>query len=156
MPSHRGNPAAPPTRPPMPEPPAQIIETALYAGDLDAAEAFYGGVLGLERETRAGSRHVFFRLDGAMLLVFNPAETEKPLVEGSLHIPPHGARGPGHVAFAASADALDRWRDRLTGAGVAIEADFRWPNGARSIYVRDPAGNSVEFTEPRLWGYGDV
>ena len=44
-------------------------------------------------------------------------------------------------------------------AGVAIEADFRWPGGdgvpgARSIYVRDPAGNSVEFAEPRLWNLG--
>ena len=27
----------------------------------------------------------------------------------------------------------------------------RWPNGARSIYVRDPAGNSLEFAEPALW-----
>jgi hypothetical protein len=35
---------------------------------------------------------------------------------------------------------------------VAIEADFEWPKGGRSIYFRDPAGNSVEFAEPRIWG----
>ena len=136
----------------MPEPPALILETALYAADLDAAEAFYGGVLGLERATRAGNRHVFFRLAGAMLLIFNPAETERPLRDPALPVPPHGARGPGHIAFAATGAGLDRWRERLAAAGVAVEADFFWPNGARSIYVRDPAGNSVEFTEPRLWG----
>ncbi len=68
-------------------------------------------------------------------------------------MPAHGSRGPGHVAFAATAAELDRWRARLEAAGVAIEADFRWPNGARSIYVRDPAGNSVEFAERRLWGF---
>ena len=134
-------------------PPLRALETALYAPDLDAAEAFYGGVLGLERATRAGDRHVFFRLDGAMLLIFNPAETEKPPADPALPVPPHGARGPGHVAFAATAGELDRWRERLTAAGVAIEADFRWPNGARSIYLRDPAGNSVELAEPRLWGF---
>jgi hypothetical protein len=39
--------------------------------------------------------------------------------------------------------------------GFPVEADFRWPNEARSIYVRDPAGNSVEFAEPRLWDYPD-
>jgi catechol 2,3-dioxygenase-like lactoylglutathione lyase family enzyme len=133
--------------------PPRTLETALYAPDLDAAEAFYGGVLGLERATRAGSRHVFFRLADAMLLIFNPAETEKPPSDAALPVPPHGARGPGHVAFTATARELDRWRERLTAAGVAIEADFRWPNGARSIYVRDPAGNSVEFAEPRLWGF---
>jgi len=135
--------------------PARILETALYAPDLDAAERFYAGTLGLERVARAGDRHVFFRLAGSMLLVFNPAETERPPGDPALPVPPHGARGPGHVAFAASAEALDRWRERLEAAGVAIEADFRWPNGARSIYVRDPAGNSVEFAEPRLWGFSD-
>ena len=39
----------------------------------------------------------------------------------------------------------------LEGAGIAIEADFEWPGGGRSLYVRDPAGNSVEFAEPRIW-----
>lgn len=34
----------------------------------------------------------------------------------------------------------------------AIEADFFWPNGARSIYFRDPSGNSIEFAEPSIWG----
>ncbi len=29
-----------------------ILETALYADDLDAAEAFYGGILGLQKITR--------------------------------------------------------------------------------------------------------
>ncbi len=133
--------------------PVRILETSLYASDLDAAESFYGGILGLERVTRAGDRHVFFRCGGAMLLVFNPAETCKPPADGALPVPSHGARGPGHVAFAASAADLDRWRARLAEAGVAIEADFAWPSGAHSIYVRDPAGNSVEFAEPSLWDF---
>ena len=76
------------------EPPrlAAILETALYAPDLDAAEAFYGGVLGLERATRAGNRHVFFRLGNAMLLIFNPAETERPPHDPALPVP--AARRP--------------------------------------------------------------
>ena len=41
---------------------------------------------------------------------------------------------------------------RLESFGVEIEADFEWPNGARSVYVRDPDGNSIEFAEPKLWG----
>ena len=31
---------------------------------------------------------------------------------------------------------LDDWRAHLEAAGVAIEADFRWPNGRRSVYFR--------------------
>jgi catechol 2,3-dioxygenase-like lactoylglutathione lyase family enzyme len=133
----------------------RILETALYAADLDAAEGFYGGVLGLERVARVGDRHVFFRLAGSMLLIFNPSETERPPGDPGLPVPPHGARGAGHLAFAASGAERERWRGRLLEAGVEIEADFRWPNGARSIYVRDPAGNSVEFAEPGLWGIED-
>jgi catechol 2,3-dioxygenase-like lactoylglutathione lyase family enzyme len=133
----------------------RILETALYAADLDAAEGFYGGVLGLERVVRVGDRHVFFRLAGSMLLIFNPSETERPPGDAGLPVPPHGARGAGHLAFAASGAEMERWRGRLLEAGVEIEADFRWPNGARSIYVRDPAGNSVEFAEPGLWGIED-
>lgn len=136
----------------MTRPPA-ILETALYATDLDAAEAFYGGILGLERIVRVGERHVFFRLAGSVLLIFNPEETAKPPGNPALPVPPHGASGPGHACLAAPADVLEDWRARLVAAGVEIEADFRWPNGARSIYVRDPAGNSLEFAEPRLWGY---
>ncbi|MBB4021972.1 MAG: VOC family protein [Pseudomonadota bacterium] len=132
-------------------PPADILEAALYAGDLDAAEGFYGALLGLEKLVRAGNRHVFYRVGGTILLIFNPAETVKPPSRAGLPVPPHGARGPGHVCFAATADEITAWRSRLIAAGHPIEADFTWPNGARSLYLRDPAGNSVEFAEPKLW-----
>jgi catechol 2,3-dioxygenase-like lactoylglutathione lyase family enzyme len=131
----------------------RVLETSLYAADLDAAEAFYGNLLGLEKVARAGERHVFFRLDGSMLLIFNPAETAHPPAPGALPVPPHGASGPGHMAFAAGTGEIDVLKARLEAAGVEAEADFTWPNGARSLYVRDPAGNSVEFAEPRLWGF---
>ncbi len=48
-----------------------ILETALYADDLDAAEAFYGDVLGLARSVAAANRHVFFRCGPGVLLIFN-------------------------------------------------------------------------------------
>ena len=130
---------------------SHILEAALYAQDLDAAEDFYGGLLGLERLIRADRRHVFFRLGSGVLLIFNPDETEKPPNNPRIPVPPHGARGPGHVCLAADGAGLPRWRQHLESNGVAIEADFAWPNGAHSIYFRDPAGNSVEIAEPALW-----
>lgn len=136
-------------------PPTRLLESAIYVDDLAAAEGFYGELLGLQVAVRAEGRHVFFRCGAGMLLVFDPSRTAIPPEPGALPVPPHGARGPGHVCFAAGAAELDDWRARLEAAGVAIEADFRWPNGARSIYVRDPAGNSVEFAEPALWGFPD-
>ena len=136
--------------PPAPAPGA-VLETALYAADLDAAEAFYGGLLGLERITRAGHRHVFFRVGPGVLLIFNPEETETDSGNTTMPVPPHGARGPGHMCFAMERDEIAAMRARLLAAGLEIDAEFDWPNGARSLYVRDPDGNSVEFAEPRLW-----
>jgi catechol 2,3-dioxygenase-like lactoylglutathione lyase family enzyme len=136
----------------MTKPPSQILETALYVDDLDAAEAFYSGVLGLEEIGRGGNRHLFFRCGPGVLLLFNPDETEIHYTEGQLPVPPHGARGPGHLCFRATSAELDHWRARLEAAGVGIESDMEWPQGGRSIYFRDPAGNSLEFTEARIWG----
>lgn len=129
-----------------------ILEAALYVADIDRAEAFYGETLGFERVLRAGERHVFFRVGETILLLFNPDRTETPSApDADLPVPPHGARGQGHVCFGIGPDEFEGWRKRLLGAGIAIEADFRWPNGARSIYFRDPDGNSLECAEPRLW-----
>lgn len=133
--------------------PSGILESALYVDDLDAAEAFYGGVLGLERIGRVANRHVFFRCGDGVLLLFNPAETVKPpKPDARLPVPPHGTTGQGHLCFRATADEIGRWKAHLESRGVAIEADFEWPNGGRSIYFRDPAGNSLEIAEPRIWG----
>jgi len=139
--------------------PAAILESALYADDLDAAEDFYTRVLGLERIARVEGRHVFFRCGEGVLLVFNPAETKKPPQPGAkLPVPPHGAAGQGHLCFRATAGEIEDWKARLAAQGVAVEADFEWPardgagRGPRSIYFRDPAGNSIEFAEPAIWG----
>jgi catechol 2,3-dioxygenase-like lactoylglutathione lyase family enzyme len=130
------------------------LESALYASDLEAARAFWEGVMGLEAFQSVPGRHLFFRVTmqprPQVLLVFNPAATAAPpAADARLPVPPHGASGPGH--FCLGADDLDAWRAHLEAKGVAIEADFQWPNGARSIYMRDPAGNSIEIAEPRIW-----
>lgn len=131
----------------------RILETALYAENLDETAAFYQHVLGLERFAEVPGRHVFFRVEGQLLLLFRPSATCVPPPAGApLPVPPHGAEGPGHVCFAASGAEIDSWVRRLASHGVAIESSFEWPQGGRSVYFRDPAGNSLEFAEPRIWG----
>lgn len=132
--------------------PERILEAALYVDDLDAADVFYGGVLGLKRIARAEGRHLFFRCGEMILLLFVATATRQPGGDPAMPVPPHGAEGPGHLCFAASAAEIVDWKYRLEAAEVTIEADFRWPSGGRSIYFRDPAGNSLEFAEPRIWG----
>lgn len=127
-----------------------VLETALYAEDLAAAEQFYTRVLGMTVFSHRAGRHVFFRCGRGMLLVFNPTatQTQDPAVEAPLH----GARGPGHVAFNVPQETLDDWRRKLEARGIPIEREIVWPEGGRSLYFRDPAGNSVELTSPSIWG----
>ncbi|HEX6038628.1 VOC family protein [Longimicrobium sp.] len=129
----------------------EILEACVYADDLEAAERFYSAVLGMEVITRVEDRHVFFRCGGRVFLVFNPAAT----ADGGV-VPGHGATGPGHVCFAMGADEMDAWRAHLRTHGVEVEMEREWPGGGRSIYLRDPAGNSVELGTPSIWRIPDA
>ena len=127
----------------------RVYETVLYADDLASATRFYGGVLGLRLVDGPDELAVAFRLgDRAMLLVFDPARAGAP----GRRVPSHGTSGPGHVAFGVEPGSLEVWRARLAEAGVELEQDIEWSGGrGRSLYVRDPAGNSVELVDGDLW-----
>lgn len=124
----------------------RVLETSLYAADLERSARFYEEVLGLEPLSSVPGRHAFFRLPGAMFLLFQPESTAE-----STEVPPHGASGPGHVAFAVQPEEVDAWRERLRSFGVEVEREVTWPRGGFSLYFRDPAGNSVELATPEIW-----
>jgi len=133
--------------------PPAILESALYVTDLQAAESFYADVLGLPLLGKVDGRHLFFRCGPGVLLIFNAEATKvPPAADARLKVPPHGAVGEGHLCFAASADEIAEWKAHLEAKKIAIESEFEWPQGGRSIYIRDPSGNSIEFAEPRIWG----
>jgi catechol 2,3-dioxygenase-like lactoylglutathione lyase family enzyme len=125
-----------------------VYETVLYAGDLGATAAFYEEVLGLAPLPGLGKLGAAFRLDdGGVLLIFDPdlaADDSRP-------IPAHGASGPSHVAFSVAAGTLDGLAVQLPRQGIAIEREISWDEGGRSLYIRDPAGNSVELIEGEAW-----
>ena len=126
----------------------EVVETGIYADDLDSALGFYRDVLGLTLIAHDPGRHVFFRVGGrSVLLIFRADATLK----GDI-LPAHGATGPGHFAFGIPAGSLEYWRERLARHGVAVEKEVSWPRGGRSLYFRDPAGNAVEVLTPTLWG----
>ena len=125
----------------------KVHETALYADDVAAAGVFYDEVLGLRRIDPPDEHSAAFRLGDGVLLLFDPQRTSTP----GRFVPPHGATGPGHVAFAVGAGELEVFKTALGERGVEIEREIEWPLGGRSIYFRDPAGNSVELVEGEIW-----
>lgn len=124
-----------------------LLEFALYGPDIQALERFYCDVFGLEVILRAADRLIALRCGHSTLLLFDPAVSRD---KGP--IPEHGAAGAGHLAFVIEDDERDAWRTHLERHGVAIEREVDWDEGGASIYLRDPAGNSVELAPPAIWG----
>ena len=131
----------------------EVLESALYVTDLVAAQQFYTEVLGLSLYSKMEGRHVFLRCGDRMVLLFNPEATAVS-AGGRNDAPVHGARGPGHLAFAVREREIERWKSHLAQHGVEIEKEIRL-KGSRAIYFRDPAQNSIEITSPMLWGISE-
>jgi len=129
-----------------------VLETCLYVDNLEAADAFYSKLPGLELVAKEEGRHIFYRCGQNMLLLFNPGHTaiEQTEVNGN-PIPLHGASGAGHIAFSTDENSIDGWREFLETNDISIESEVTWPNGAVSLYFRDPAGNSLEVVSRSLW-----
>lgn len=126
----------------------RVYETVLYAGDVSSAATWYADVLGLRQIEPPDELSAAFRLpDEGVLLVFDPTRSSVP----GRPVPSHGAAGPGHVAFSVEPGSLDAWAERLRRRGVEVEKEIDWGEGGRSIYVRDPAGNSVELVDGDIW-----
>jgi len=130
----------------VPIPPRLVLETSLYADDLNAAEQFYGEVLGLDVVLRTEGNHVSFRCGPGVVHIFDPSSSRD-----RKSLPAHGAEGAIHVAFGVPTDQLAAWRRHFNRHDVAVEHTKQWGEGQRSIYVRDPAGNSVELVSNTLW-----
>lgn len=131
----------------------RVYETVLYARDVTAAAAFYSHHLGLRALQPSSELMAVFGLGGGgVLLIFDPHQAAVP----GRDVPSHGATGDGHIAFRVEPGELDRRRGELVGAGVAIDREVEWRGGGRSLYIRDPAGNSVEFVDADIWPTPDT
>lgn len=102
----------------------------------------------MPRHGSSGKHYAAFRLaDGSVFLIFDPVRASAV----GRRVPVHGATGAGHVAFAVEVGALEAWASELRRKEIEIERDITWEEGGRSLYVRDPAGNSVELVEGEAW-----
>jgi catechol 2,3-dioxygenase-like lactoylglutathione lyase family enzyme len=128
--------------------PLRVYETVLYGDDVAELARFYGDVLGLRAVEPPDEHSAALRLaDGGVLLLFDPARSSR----AGRPVPEHGTTGAGHVAFGVAPGELGRWHEALTAQGIGIEREVGWGRGGRSLYVRDPAGNSVELVEGEVW-----
>ena len=128
----------------------KIVETSIYSSDLEKMKEFYVDKLGLDFVSEQRGRHVFLKTDKNMLLIFNYGVTRSEKETS------HGAPTPPsmvHIAFEIESDEYDETRNLLEKNNIQIEKEVVWENEikSRSIYLRDPAGNLVEFITRNFW-----
>lgn len=131
-----------------------VHETVLYAADPPSTARFYHEVLGLRTIGTTDNNSAALRLPhgDAVLLIFRPDHAATP----GRGVPTHGSAAPGHsgaghVAFRIASGSLPAWRVRLESQSIPIELERTWNRGGASIYIRDPAGNSVELVDGTIW-----
>lgn len=137
----------PPTAPTV----TNVMETALYVDDVQRAQDFYQRLFGFDAMLR-DERMCALAVPGRQVLLLflrGASRTASPTPHGP--IPPHDTHGTQHMCFAITADSVADWLARLAAHGIAVESRLDWPQGATSLYFRDPDGHSVELSTPRLW-----
>ncbi len=128
-----------------------ICEAVLYAQDLEACRRFYAEILMLPVVSENGPISLTFRIsDDQVLIVFDPRRSSQP----GRPVPSHGCEGSGHAAFRIAQQDLDAWRAHLARHACPIEQEVAWDPDGHSIYLRDPAGNSVELITRDIWPVG--
>jgi catechol 2,3-dioxygenase-like lactoylglutathione lyase family enzyme len=113
-----------------------VSELVLEVVDLEAAEAFYAGVLGLPVVDRWADREAIWVMAGERTRI----GLWRPQVGLA------GGRGGLHVHFAlhiAETD-YDAAVERLRAKGMEIQ-EIAFEGAGRSVYVDDPDGNVVEL-----------
>jgi catechol 2,3-dioxygenase-like lactoylglutathione lyase family enzyme len=119
----------------------RLHHVAIQVPDLDAAEAFYVGVLGLVVTRRQG--HALWVDAGGTILMLERCS-------GAADTGPWASAAPGPfvVAFAIAASERAGWQARLEAAAVAIDHASGF-----TLYFRDPWGARLalsHYPEPPL------
>lgn len=128
-----------------------VLETSLYVEDLDRSRAFYARVFGFA-PFFADERMCAMEVPNEqVLLLFRHGMTDTPAPAPDGFIPPHHGRGALHLCFAMPFGELAAWEEHLRQQEVSIESRLTWPQGATSLYFRDPDGHSLEIATPGLW-----
>jgi catechol 2,3-dioxygenase-like lactoylglutathione lyase family enzyme len=128
-----------------------LLETSLYARDLERTAAFYRDLFGF-RALVDSPRLVAFEIAArSVLLVFQSGATENDVVDARGKIPSHDGVGRLHLALSIASGDLDAWRKRIFERGIELVGEYRWPRGGVSLYIRDPDGTLLELATPGLW-----
>lgn len=124
----------------LPLPVRDVDCAVIFARDAEAMHAFYAGVLGFPLHRRIGPLWSEYRVGSCLLAIAASGRR--------LDAPPSGAF-PLHLGLRAASDEVHRCAALLVERGVAIMAGpMHLPWGRRTLFFRDPDGNTLEIHAP--------
>jgi catechol 2,3-dioxygenase-like lactoylglutathione lyase family enzyme len=110
----------------------------LITQDVLKLSAFYRDLL--EVEVQGDERHAELLTQGAGLAIFSAAGMEE-MAPGSMQY-----AGQGGFTLMFEVEDVDREYERLLKMGIPIvKLPATYPWGSRSVWLRDPDGNIVDF-----------
>jgi len=113
--------------------------------DVDAAIAFYAGLLGFGVRQQFGPAMAILDGHGLALWLAGPAASAaRPMPDG--RVPEPG----GWNRFVIQVDDIEATVARLRAAGVAFRNDIIAGPGGRQILCDDPSGNPIEIFQPEI------
>lgn len=115
---------------------AGLRHIALYVNDLDAAERFYAGLLGMRVEWRPDADNVYLTSGNDNLALHRSGRETPP-----------GAQVLDHIGFILSTpEDVDAWYGFLRSEGVEMKSEPRTHrDGARSFYCVGPQDVIVQM-----------
>lgn len=125
----------------------KIKETCLYVQDLESAQNFYHVLLGLPVISYVAGKHLFLKVGGSVLLLFNPEDSKQKASP-----PPHFGGGKQHFAFEIPGEEYAKAKAEIEEKGIQIIDEVTWKSGKKSFYFNDPEGNVLEILpENGIW-----
>ena len=120
---------------PVSVPALSLRHVALNVVDLEATLGFYVDVLGMQVEWRPDPDNVYLTLGADNLALHRVAAVASE--RGALD----------HIGFVVKRpEDVDAWAERFRAAGISLKQEPKTHrDGARSFYVRDPAGTLLQI-----------
>ncbi len=117
-----------------------VLHFTIPVKDLDKAEAFYTGILGLTK-VRRNAHMVFMRCEDSYFVL---TLSENPIT------PNVGDKHDIHTAFVYRGERYDQMKDFVTQKGLTIFKEEMREHGTfrgRSAYFHDPDRNVIEIMD---------
>jgi catechol 2,3-dioxygenase-like lactoylglutathione lyase family enzyme len=122
-----------------------MVQVRYIVNDVDAAIAFYCGLLGFEEVMHPAPAFAMLKRGELRLVLSAP----NPSGGGGQPMPDGTAQAPGGWnRFAIDTDDLEALVARLRKAGARFRNDIVVGVGGNQILVDDPSGNPVELFQP--------